>query len=231
MAVKRVGTIKILGYTFDVARKQTTQLAATKLRLAQACTVIGAQRRLDFSVIAATLSTLPRALYTGQFLPLSSSDLRTLDIPLNKLHKRKTKNQQAFANALLHLPPSQCGLGVPRLSDHITTRKWSMAQRALASDGNVARAVDGLLDRAVRSSGSLTTPGHPSYIGALTTQPVWGSSFGLRDLPSPSLRLHRGLCSSLLDEALAVSIPPALGIGHSVFIPYVYNSIGNLILS
>ena len=79
------GTIKMLGVTFDTAGPQRTQKAATKLRLARACTTLCAQRRLDSAILAASVSSLTRASYTAQFTPWAAQDVPDLDVPLNQL--------------------------------------------------------------------------------------------------------------------------------------------------
>ena len=113
-------TVKTLGVTFDTGGPQTTQKAATKLRLARACTTMCAQRRLDSAVIAASVSTLTRASYTAQFTPWTAQDLPALNVPLNKLFRRLSGNMATFPTQLLYLPPSTGGLGPPLTSTHVS---------------------------------------------------------------------------------------------------------------
>ena len=184
----------MLGVTFDTGGPQTTQKVATKLRLARACTTMCAQRRLDSAVIAASVSTLTRASYTAQFTPWTVQDLPALDVPLNKLFRRLSGNMATFPTQLLYLPPSMGGLGLPRLSTYINTRKWCMAQRALTQDDNTAQAVHGLLDRAARYCGSPVAPGQPTGISPTTSTPAWGSSLGvLAGAPSPCSKKENSL--------------------------------------
>ena len=80
------------------------------------------------------------------------------------------------------------GLGLPRLTTYINTRKWCMAQRALIHEDNTAKAVHGLLDRAARHCGSPVVPSQPTDIYSTTSTPAWGSSLGaLAGAPSPIL--------------------------------------------
>ena len=108
------------------------------------CTTMCAQRRLDSAVIAASVSSLTRASYTAQFTPWTSTDLPDLDIPLNKLFRRLSGNMPTFPTQLLYLPASMGGLGLPRLSTYVNTRKWCMAQRALLQTGNTGWARTGV---------------------------------------------------------------------------------------
>ena len=80
------------------------------------------------------------------------------------------------------------GLGLPRLTTYINTRKWCMAQRALIHEDNTAKAVHRLLDRAARYCGSPVVPSQPTEIYSTTSTPAWGSSLGaLAGAPSPIL--------------------------------------------
>ena len=195
------GTIRMLGVTFDTTGPQRTQKVATKLRLERACTTLCAQRRLDSAVIAASVSSLTRASYTAQFSPWVGQELAELDVPLNQLFRRLSGNMCTFPTHLLYLPPTMGGLGLPRLSTYVNTRKWSIAQRGLL------HAVAGLLDRAARLSGCRADPGRPTGISPTTHSPAWGSSFGMM-APGPSpILLQKGTFTSMADFPLAPYVP------------------------
>ena len=79
-----------------------------------------------------------------------------------------------FPNALLYLPASSGGLGLPRLSTYTNARKWSMAQRAITSGNDSAEAAGELLQRAARYSGNDPTYGTNAIIGPVSITPFWG---------------------------------------------------------
>ena len=119
-----------------------------------------------------------------------------------------------FPTHLLYLPTSMGGLGLPRLTTYINTRKWCMAQRALTHDDNTAKAVHGLLDRAARYCGSPVSPGQPTGISSTTSTPAWGSSLGaMAGAPSPIL-LQKGKFTSSATVPLAPYVPQRHGKRH-----------------
>ena len=186
--LRRTGTIKMLGVLFDISGPQTSQIAATKLRLQRVCNILMAQRAVDNAALTATISTLTRAAYTAQFSPWPAQDLLDLDIPLNKLYRKISSNMPTFPNALLYLPSSAGGLGFPRLSSYTNARKWSIAQRAITAGNDAAEAAGELLQRAARYSGY---------------DPAYGTN-------APVV-LQQGLCYSPHSFPLAFSIPPNRG--------------------
>ena len=71
------------------------------------------------------------------------------------------------------------GLGLPRLSDQVNLRKWSMLNRLQQRGGLPAIAVTGLLTRASEvSGGQFILPGQGDFIGPFSPTPVCGSSLG-----------------------------------------------------
>ncbi|OXE37641.1 MAG: hypothetical protein CGW95_00400, partial [Phenylobacterium zucineum] len=206
--VRLEGTIRMLGVTFDIAGPQTTQLRLTKTRLARSCAALQAQRNSDHVLLATSTTLLPRALYTALFLPLTSSDLQGLDVPANALLRRHTRNMPCFPNALLYLPATYGGLGLPRLSTSLLTRKWAMIQRAATGPPKTQHAIDGLLHRAAVNSGSPTDPTAATrIIGPHTTKATWGSCFGHHAHTNHPLTLQQGSPRSLLDEVLSSWLP------------------------
>ena len=99
--VRRTGTIKMLGMTFNISGPQCTQSKATKLRLASASALMCAQRSVDNAVLTASVSSLTRASYTAQFTPWSAGDLTELDTALNRLFRRASHNMPTFPTRLL----------------------------------------------------------------------------------------------------------------------------------
>ena len=108
---------------------QITQPGNTHAHLIQAATILGHQRVADTSVLVASVSTMAKAAYTAQFLPWSSHDLASLDVPLNRAFRRLLQLPPSHPNALLYMGTSDGGLGLPRLSDQVNLRKWSMLNR------------------------------------------------------------------------------------------------------
>ena len=209
--LRHTGTIKMLGVLFDINGPQVSQIAATKLRLQRVCTILMAQRAVDNAALTATISTLTRAAYTAQFSPWPAQDLHDIDVPLNKLYRRISSNMPTFPNALLYLPATSGGLGLPRLSTYTNARKWSMAQRALTSGNDAATAAGELLQRAARYSGCDPAFGTNAIIGPVSTTPSWGGSLGLHATNPHPVTLQQGLCYSPHSSPLALSLPPQKG--------------------
>ena len=82
--------------------------------------------------------------------------------------------------ALLYVGSSDGGLGLPRLSDQVNLRKWSIAACRLQERGGLlGLAVKGLLSRtAAVSGGRFVLRNQRDFIGHFTPTPVWGSSLG-----------------------------------------------------
>ena len=80
---------------------------------------------------------------------------------------------------LLYTGTADGGLGLPRLSDQINLRKWSILCRLQERGGLSALAVGGLLSRAAfNSGGHFLVPAQGDFIGPNSSVPVWGSSLG-----------------------------------------------------
>ena len=201
----------MLGVLFDISGPQTSQVAATKLRLQRVCNILMAQRAVDNAARTATISTLTRAAYTAQFSPWPAQDLSDLDTPLNKLYRRISSNMPTFPNALLYLPASAGGLGFPRLSTYTNARKWSIAQRAIIAGNDAAEAVGELLQRTAHYSGYDPAYGTNAIIGPISTTPSWGGSLGLHATKPHPVILQQGLCYSPHSFPLAFSVPPNRG--------------------
>ena len=189
LPIRTHGSITILGLSLDITTTQTTQTQHTHLTLAQAATLLGYQRVADTSALVASISTMAKAAYTAQFIPWSPQDLLALDVPLNRAFRRLLLLPPTHPNALLYLRPSDGGLGIPRLSDQVNLRKWSIVGRLQERGGLPALAIGGLLHRAtLLSGGQFLHPEQGDFIGPFTLIPVWGSSLGALG-PDTSLRL------------------------------------------
>ena len=123
------------------------------------------------------------------FIPWTPHDLEALDVPLNRSFRRLLQLPPSHPNAILHLGAPEGGLGLPRLSDQINLRKWSMIGRLQERGDLSASAIGSLVARAAEvSGGQLLQPGQCDFIGPYATTPVWGSSLGALG-PDTSLRL------------------------------------------
>ena len=187
--VRTTGTITILGLTLDLDHRQTTQTQSTKAHLTQASTILGFQKVTDTAALVASISTMAKAAYTAQFIPWSPQDLQALDVPLNRAFRRLLQLPSTHPNALLYMRTTEGGLGLPRLSDEVNLRKWSMACRLHERGGLPGAATQGLLTRASEvSGGSFLLQHQGDFIGPFSITPVWGSSLGALG-PDTALRL------------------------------------------
>jgi len=208
--VKTTGTFKLLGITFDISGPQVTQPALTKLRLSCACTIMLNQRAVDSTLLTATISTMARASYTATQTPWSAADLLALDVPVNQLVRRLTRNPRTYPTHLLHLPAALGGLGVTPLSDLIIHRKWTTMLRLTLDGDRPALAMHGMMLRAARRSGGEAHPALGGYIAPPLGPPVWGSPLGSHSFHRP-LRPHHGTFHSVLDEPLTSLTPDDQG--------------------
>ena len=102
-----------------------------------------------------------------------------LDVPLNRTFRRLLHLPRTHPNALLYIGSADGGLGLPRLSDQINLRKWSILCRLQERGGLPALAVGGLLTRAALvSGGQFLVPAQGDFISPNPTALVWGSSLG-----------------------------------------------------
>ena len=174
--VRTQGSLTILGLTVDLASPQVTQPQKTLTHLIQAATILGHQRVADTSALVASVSTMAKAAYTAQFTPWSPQDLTAMDVPLNRAFRRLLQLPPCHPNALLYMGTAEGGLGLPRLSDQVNLRKWSMLNRLQQRGGLPALATHGLLTRASEvSGGQFLQPDQGDYIGPFPATPVWGS--------------------------------------------------------
>ena len=209
LPIRTQGSITILGLTLDISEEHTTQSNITRTTLAQAATLLGYQRVTDTAALVASISTMAKASYTSQFLPWSPQDLQALDVPLNRAFRRLLLLPPTHPNALLYIKSSEGGLGLPRLSDQVNLRKWSMAGRLQERGGLPALAIGGLLNRAsMVSGGHFLQLDQGDFIGPHATSPVWGSSLGALG-PDTSLRLTLtyGPTTHPLHQPISLSLP------------------------
>ena len=186
--VRSQGSVTILGLKIDLTSTQITQPQSTRAHLIQAATILGHQRVADTTALVASVSTMAKAAYTAQFVPWAPQDLHAFDVPLNRAFRRLLQLPPSHPNALLYLNPADGGLGLPRLSDQVNFRKWSMLNRLKQRGGLPGLAVAGLLARAAAvSGGHFLIPQQGDFIGPYTTTPVWGSSLGAL---GPDTALH-----------------------------------------
>ena len=199
LPIKTTGTLKFLGVVFDITGPQVTQKGLTKHRLQRACVIMAVQRSIDSVTLTASICSLARASYTATHTPWSDKDVTSLDTPLNQLHRRTSKNAPTFPTALLYIPQSQGGMGIPRLSDCFIRQKWAITQRLILAGGRPADAAQGLLSRAARRSGGEAHPSIGGFIGPTIGPATWASALGSYRFSSP-LRPHHGTYHSVLDE-------------------------------
>ena len=189
---------------------QFTQSRLTRAHLTQAATILSNQRVADSTALVASISTMAKAAFTAQFLPWSSEDLLALDVPLNRTFRRLLRLPPSHGNALLYIGTTDRGLGLPRLSDQINLRKWSILCRLQERGGLPALAIGGLLTRAAASSGGqFIIPQQGDFIGPHSATPVWGSSLGALG-PDTTLYLSPTL-GPVAHPLLRPIVPPRAG--------------------
>ena len=113
------------------AEKLPTRDRGSTLKQPPNCeaTILSHQRVADTTALVTSISTMAKAAYTAQFIPWLVEDLLALDVPLNRTFRRLLRLPPTHPNALLYIGTADGGLGLPRLSDQINLRKWSILRR------------------------------------------------------------------------------------------------------
>ena len=182
LPIRTQGCLTILAYTIDLAPVQVAQPISTRATLTRATTILGYQRVSD--------------------------ELLALDVPLNRSFRRQLQLPPSNPNALLYIGAPEGGLGLPRLSDQINLRIWSMTGRLQERGGLSALAIGGLLSRAAEvSGGQFLQQGQGDFIGPYPTTLVWGGSLGALGVDT-SLRLS----PTLGPPSHPLLLPLALGL-------------------
>jgi hypothetical protein len=84
---------------------------------------------------------LPITLNTALCANWTLDEYRALDAPLSKAYRTLLSLPRTFPEALLYLPQSKMGIGLPRLSDKAQIMKWETLLRCLAVGGDPCNSV------------------------------------------------------------------------------------------
>ena len=182
--------IKILGFTHYIGCKDENYKELKRL-LTHYCYVIGKKRASSAAkTLALNSAIFQRLLYQAQFTDMSLEQCRQLDVPINKLLRKLTKNLPGFPTRLLYMEICEAGLGYRRFSDEIQQRKWNNFVSGMTQDGATKAAYEGLLLRASRLTGLRLLPQQGGDIKK-PAAPCWARSL-LESIAECGLTLSRG---------------------------------------
>ena len=190
ITVPSAAAIKILGFTHYIGCKDENYKELKRL-LTHYCCVIGKKRASSAAkTLALNSAIFQRLLYQAQFTDMSLEQCRQLDVPINKLLRKLTKNLPGFPTRLLYMEICEAGLGYRRFSDEIQQRKWNNFVSGMTQDGATKAAYEGLLLRASRLTGLRLLPQQGGDIKK-PAAPCWARSL-LESIAECGLTLSRG---------------------------------------
>ena len=120
-----------------------------------------------------------RAEYPGKFASWNVSKSDELDKVFTQTYKKLTLNHFSFPDALIYLPRELLGgLGFPKVSDNISSAKYSIQQRHLRAGGTIATVMDTLLYNGVVHSSQVPVlaSGVVVYPSATLSSGCWANS-------------------------------------------------------
>ena len=109
---------------------------------------------------------LPNILYTAVCSNWTLDQFRQLDLPFSQTYRKILCLPAKAPTALLYLPQSMTGIGLPRVSDLAQIRKWEWFQRCSAVKGAPGASIDEILSRVPDQNPSLLAEneeGDPLY--------------------------------------------------------------------
>ena len=116
---------------------------------------------------------LPIILYTALCSSWTLAQYRDLDTPFNQTYKKILCLPTKLPTALLYLPTTLGGIGLPRASDKAQLMKWESFQRCSAVHGDPAHAVTAFLNRIPTLPSTLPVNPHLRTIPCPTTPDSW----------------------------------------------------------
>ena len=121
---------------------------------------------------------------------MSYSDSLQLDIPVNQLCRRITKNMATFPTRLLYSDCKRGGLGLRRLSDEIQQRKLNKFVNGMYQDRDIRDAYESHMTRMMRCRGLRVLSGQGGPV-ASSNHRFWAASL-LQAFDYAGLRMAKG---------------------------------------
>jgi hypothetical protein len=90
---------------------------------------------------------IPIVLYTAVCSNWTLAQYRKLDVPFSQNYRKILCLPEKSPTALLYLPQSMAGIGLPKVSDLAQIRKWEWFQRCSAVNGNPGASIESMLNR------------------------------------------------------------------------------------
>ena len=101
---------------------------------------------------------LPIVLYTALCSNWTLLQYRALDQPFSQTYRKILCLPAKAPTAMLYLPSSMAGIGLPRVSDQAQIMKWESFLRCSAVHGDPAASVDAFFDRIPQPVHPIDTP-------------------------------------------------------------------------
>ena len=113
----------------------------------------------DLKTDIAEAGILSKAVYSGKLSSWSLDEMEKIDTLFATHHRQILGIEAHYPTELIYAPKEVCGVGITRFSDRVNNEKLRMVHRALRSEPPTARAMEGLLHRALRYAGTAAQPG------------------------------------------------------------------------
>ena len=140
-------TVKYLGVQMDLrSRLRSHHHMKTKIDHALSHLIVQAGTpavKIDYILF----KLIPQVMATAVCANWSLAQYRALDKPLSQMYRIILGLTPKFPAALLYLPKSSMGIGLPRFSDKAQIMKWEALARSQAVGGPPASSVCDLFDR------------------------------------------------------------------------------------
>ena len=127
-------TVRHLGFQVSTTGEDHTALAVTKAEMElSAAHFLRRGRWLPKEAVFQTiaLQTISQISYSTQLSTYSSKQLQSLESLLSNVYRTICQLWNTFPTAMLHLPRSLCGLGLPSICNATYTSKYRILQRSL----------------------------------------------------------------------------------------------------
>ena len=161
------GSLKLLGMTFDMHMCSTTQFDIIKQQLTAALSIcLRARISPDAKLAVIKSSLLPKVIFSAKFASWGLNKYLEIDKIFERAYRRISKNMPTFPAALLYMPPSVGGLGLPMFSSSCNKRKLNLLVRMDQQETYKRNIVQSLLGRGARAQGKAIPIGHSAIINA-----------------------------------------------------------------
>ena len=200
------GEFKSLGFIHNLGGPGT-QFPATLSYVNKVCKIISTKLASPTAkILALNVHLFNKTSYVGQYGSWPLETFEKLDIPVQALLRKITRNLPSHPNRLLYMNRNDGGLQLRKLSDHCQFAKYALLHRSLLADEDTRDSINNLLLRSARRMGAGLSGGRLSLRPHSSGPFLWVDSL-VDWLKGFGLSLSRGGHGVLgADTAIANSI-------------------------